>query len=428
MAAANAPQALPRFHYGWVVAAVTFLTMLVTAGAVGAPGVFLLPLEQEFGWSRADIASALAVRFVLYGLLAPFAAALMQRFGVRRIMLIALAIIVVAMAGSLFMSRLWQLVLLWGLALGVGTGLVAMVLGATVATRWFTARRGLVMGLLTASVATGQLVFLPAVALLTSHYGWRPALGLVIALLGLATLAVLALMRDHPAQLGLPAYGEREVRPLPPPSGSLLTVLVAPLRLLAEAVRVPAFWVLFAGFFVCGLSTNGLIQTHFIAMCGDYGMAAVGAAGLLALMGAFDFVGTIASGWLSDRYDSRWLLFVYYGVRGLALVYLPFTDFSPLSLGVFAVLYGLDWVATVPPTVKLAAEHFGPQRAGVVFGWVFAGHQLGAATAAYGAGALRLLTGSYLSAFVAAGAFCVVAAVLGLGLRRTPSVPAPAGA
>lgn len=411
----------PRFHYGWVVVAVTFLTMLVTAGAVGAPGVFILPLEQEFGWSKAQISSALAIRFALFGLLGPFAAALMLRFGIRRMMLIALSIVAAALLASLAMRELWQLVLLWGVTVGIGTGLIALILGATVATRWFTARRGLVVGLLTASSATGQLLFLPLLATLTAEFGWRPALGFVIAMLAVAAVVVLALMRNHPADLGLPAYGEDRVVPPPPPSGSLVAVLIAPLQVLRDAVRERAFWILFTGFFICGVSTNGLIQTHFIAMCGDYGLAAVSAAGLLAVMGIFDFFGTVGSGWLSDRYDNRWLLFGYYGLRGLSLLYLPFTDFSPASLLLFASFYGLDWIATVPPTVKLAAQHFGAARASVVFGWVFAGHQLGAATAAYGAGLVRTATASYMPAFALAGLLCLIAAALSLLLAP----PAP---
>ena len=415
------------FHYAWVVAAVTFLTMLATAGAVGAPGVFIVPLEQEFGWSKAEISSALAVRFGLYGLLGSFSAALMQRFGIRRMMLIALAICAGGMLASLGMRHLWQLVILWGVVIGVGTGLIAMVLGATVATRWFSARRGFVVGLLAASTATGQLLFLPLLASLTAHWGWRTALSFVVTMLGLAAVAVAALMRDHPADVGLPAYGERAVVKPAAQTASLREVLLTPWRVLGEAVRVRAFWPLFAGFFICGASTNGLIQTHFISMCGDYGLAAFSAASLLATMGVFDFFGTIGSGWLSDRFDNRWLLFGYYGLRGLSLIYLPTSDFSPRSLTLFTVFYGLDWIATVPPTVKLTAQQFGPARAGVVFGWIFAGHQLGAATAAYGGGLIRTLYASYAPAFEASGALCLLAAILALLLIKRPApIPAPA--
>ena len=404
-------------HYGWVVVAVTFLVMLVTAGAVGAPGVFIEPLEKEFGWRRDEISSALAIRFMLFGLMGPFAAAFMNRFGVRRVVLVALSIIGLALMASLFMGEVWQLILLWGVVVGIGTGLMAMVLGATVAMRWFSARRGVVLGLLTASTASGQLVFLPALAKMTEVYGWRPALSVVCAALLVAALAVLALMRERPADVGLAPYGEREMTPPVRAHGGLGEALLSPLLVLKEAARSGVFWVLFGTFFICGLSTSGLIQTHFIPLCGDYGLAAVSAAGILALMGVFDFFGTLGSGWLSDRFDNRWLLFWYYGLRGLSLIYLPFSDFSLLGLTVFAMFYGLDWIATVPPTVKLTAERFGDGRANVVFGWIFAGHQLGGAAAAYGAGLTRTVTESYLPAFFTAGVLCLVAALAFVVLR-----------
>jgi MFS family permease len=413
-------------HYGWVVAAVTFLTMLVTAGAVGAPGVFIVPLQREFGWETVDISSALAIRLALFGLMGPFAAAFMNRLGVRRVVLMALCIMSAGLVASIAMTRIWQLILLWGVVLGFGTGLTAMVLGVTVATRWFSARRGLVLGFLSASTATGQLVFLPLLAGLTERFGWRVALGVVCAMLAVAALAAFALMRDRPADLGLPAYGDKDIAPAPSLVGGLPALLLSPLMVLREAAGSWTFWVLFATFFVCGASTNGLIQTHFIALCGDYGMAAVSAAGVLALMGVFDFFGTVGSGWLSDRYDNRWLLFWYYGLRGLSLVSLPFTQFSFYGLSLFAVFYGLDWIATVPPTVKLAAERFGRERANVVFGWVFAGHQLGAASAAYGAGLTRTLWSTYLPAFFVSGLFCLVAALLILSLAKPGGAKKPA--
>ena len=410
-------------HYGWVVAGTTFLTMLVTAGAVGAPGVLILPLQREFGWDTASISTALAVRLLLFGLMAPFAAALMNKYGMRQITLSALTIIASGLLLSFVMTEVWQLVLLWGFVVGFGTGLTALVLGATVATRWFSARRGLVVGLLTASSATGQLIFLPIMADLADRLGWRTALTLVVCLLGVAAAAVALLMRDRPSDLGLAPYGERDVQPAPaaPPSGS---ITAAAFEALAVAARTRVFWILFATFFICGASTNGLIQTHFVPLCADYGLAAVGAASVLAVMGVFDFVGTVGSGWLSDRYDNRRLLFWYYGLRGLSLLYLPFTDFTFYGLSVFAVFYGLDWIATVPPTVKLAAQHFGRERANLVFGWIFAGHQLGAASAAFGAGLSRTALSTYLPAFFAAGALCLIAAALVLTLGRREAQPA----
>ncbi|NEU10749.1 MFS transporter [Methylobacterium sp. BTF04] len=407
-----------HIHYGWVVAAVTFLTMLVTAGAVGAPGVLILPLQKEFGWDTATISSALAIRLVLFGLMGPFAAALMNRYGPRRIVLIALTLIAGGLLASLAMTEVWHLILLWGVVVGIGTGLTALVLGATVATRWFSHRRGLVVGLLTASSATGQLVVLPLLASLTERFGWRASLLLICGLLLTAGLAVLTLMRDRPEDLGLAPYGETvSAGPpaVPAPGGG------GAIEALRDAARTRVFWVLFGTFFICGASTNGLIQTHFIPLCADYGIGPVQGASVLAAMGVFDFVGTVASGWLSDRYDNRWLLFWYYGLRGLSLLFLPFSDFSFVGLSLFAVFYGLDWIATVPPTVRLTAARFGRERANLVFGWVFAGHQLGAASIAYGAGLSRTALSSYLPAFFLAGLLCLVAALAILTLTGKPS-------
>jgi sugar phosphate permease len=308
--------------------------------------------------------------------------------------------------------------LLWGVVIGIGTGMTALVLGATVAARWFAARRGLVVGILTASVATGQLVFLPLLASLTERMGWRVALGLMCVMLGVAALAVLLAMRDRPSDVGLRPFGDAGTGPLPAPPPNTAPIMAAALGALRDAAKTRVFWILFATFFICGASTNGLIQVHLIPMCLDFGIPQVQAASLLAAMGVFDFVGTIGSGWLSDRYDNRYLLFWYYGLRGLSLLFLPFTDFSFYGLSLFAMFYGLDWIATVPPTVRLTAQRFGPERANLVFGWIFAGHQLGAATAAFGAGMSRTVLETYLPAFFTAGALCIVAALITLAISR----------
>jgi len=411
-----------NIHYSWVIAAVTFLTMLVMAGAVGAPGVFIQPLKNEFGWQTADISSALAIRFVLFGLMGPFAAAFMNHFGMRRVIMVALATVITGFALSLYvMTQFWELVFFWGVLVGLGTGLTAMVLGATVATRWFSARRGLIIGLLAASSATGQLVFLPLLAKLTENFGWRSALFFVCLMLVLAAMAVWSLMRDHPADLGLPLYGETDttVAVKDQPRASLGEMLLAPLVTLRDVSGSMTFWILFATFFICGASTAGLIQTHFVSMCGDFGLVATTAASMLALMGIFDFVGTVGSGWLSDRYDNRKLLFMYYGLRGVSLMVLPFTDFAISGLSIFAVLYGLDWIATVPPTIKITAATFGVQRANVVFGWIFAAHQLGAAFAAYGAGLIRTLLATYTPSFFIAGLLCFSAALVALAISNS---------
>ncbi|WNV09542.1 MFS transporter [Tardiphaga sp. 709] len=411
-----------NIHYGWAMIAVTFVTALVSAAAVGAPGVFIVPLQKEFGWSTAEISSAMSIRFVLFGLMAPFAAALMNRYGLRNVTLIALLVVAASLILSLGMTQVWQLMALWGVAVGIGTGMTALVLGATVAARWFSARRGLVVGILTASAATGQLIFLPILASITEHSNWRWALALMCVMLAIAALGVLLVMRDRPSDIGIRPYGDTSTEPLAVPPPNTSPIMAAALGALRDAAQTKVFWILFATFFICGASTNGLVQVHLIPMCLDFGIPQIQAAGLLAAMGVFDFVGTIASGWLSDRYDNRYLLFWYYGLRGLSLLVLPFTDFSFYGLSLFALFYGLDWIATVPPTVRLTASKFGPERAGLVFGWIFAGHQLGAATAAFGAGLSRTVLLSYLPAFFAAGALCIIAALIVLAISRDKNV------
>jgi MFS family permease len=417
-----------NLHYGWVVAAVTFLTMLATAGAMGSAGVLLQPLQKEFGWTNESISAVFSLRLMLFGLLGPFAAAFMNQFGIRAVVTAALSLIAVGIIGSFFMTQYWQLVLLWGVILGVGTGMTALVLGATVATRWFSQRRGLVVAMMTVSNATGQLVFLPMIAALTETIGWRLALSVVVAALIAAMLLVLALIRDYPADVGLAPFGERAIVAPPARDKTFGQLLLVPLKALQSVSGSPTFWVLFGTFYICGLSTNGLIQTHWISICGDFNIDPVHAASLLAMVGIFDFGGTLFAGWLSDRYDNRYLLFWFYGLRGLSLIYLSMSGFAIAQLTVFAVFYGLDWVATVPPTVKLTADKFGRDRANVIFGWVFAGHQLGAATAAFGAGTVRTDYASYMPALQVAGAMCVVAALSVLFLARPKAKLAVAGA
>lgn len=408
-----------NIHYGWVVAGITFLTMLATAGAMGSAGVLIAPLSREFGWTTEEISSAMAIRLALFGLLGPFAAALMNHFGMRAVIGVALTLIGGGILLSFRMTELWEMVVLWGIVVGVGTGMTALVLGATVATRWFHARRGVVVGLMTVSNATGQLIFLPLLASLMEAYGWRVALSLNVVVLALAMVIVLALMRNYPADLGLAPYGSRELQPAPIRSARLSSLLVAPVAALREASGKPVFWILFFTFFVCGLSTNGLIQTHWISICGDYGVAAVSAAGMLAMIGIFDFIGTLGAGWLSDRFDNRWLLFWFYGLRGLSLIFLSASGFDYVTLSIFAVFYGLDWVATVPPTVKLTVENFGRDKANIVFGWIFAAHQLGAATATFGAGYIRTDYETFLPAVYIAGFMCLLAALSVLAIGKT---------
>jgi sugar phosphate permease len=405
----------PRVHYAWIVAAVTFVALLVAAAIRATPGVLMVPLEEAFGWSRATIAAAVSINLVLYGLIGPFAAAVMDRVGVRGTLAVALCLLALGVGLTVFMTRPWQLMVLWGVVVGTGSGVVALVLGATLVNRWFVTRRGLVMGALTASTATGQLVFLPLLAWLVTREGWRAApLLMAGAALLLVPLAI-AFVRDFPADKQLAPYGGTGADAVHPDArGGAARATVAAL---GEGLRHRAFWVLAGTFFICGLSTNGLVGTHLIPACMDHGIPEVAAAGLLAAMGWFDLVGTTASGWLSDRWDSRKLLAWYYGLRGLSLFFLPaaLAGTSGARWG-FATFYGLDWIATVPPTVRLTADTFGRARVGVMFGWIVAAHQLGAATAALGAGLVRTQLGNYDAAFWTAGALCLVAATLVFGI------------
>ena len=405
-----------KLHYAWVVAGVTFLTLLVGAGIRASPGVLVVPLENEFHWSRATISFAVGVNICLYGLIGPFAAALMDRFGVRRTVLAALTLIAFGVAATPLMQQSWQFVVLWGLLVGSGTGFAANVLAATVASRWFTARRGLVIGLLTSAAATGQVIFLPALASIATTYGWRP-MALAVACVALALLPLVAIfMRDRPEDMGLSPYGEPPGAKAPiPPAGNPVFVTF---RALGLGLRSRDFWLLAGSYFICGASTNGLIGTHLIPACVDNGITEVAGASLLATMAIFNFIGVAGSGWLSDRVDSRVLLSVYYGLRGLSLLYLPYSFVSFYGLSLFVVFYGLDWLATVPPTVRLASNAFGKEKTGIMYGWIFAFHQIGGAAAAYLGGVLRMDLGTYLQAFVIAGLLCFIAAIMVLFIGR----------
>jgi sugar phosphate permease len=415
------------FHYGWVVLGVTLVALVTTAGFRSTVGVLVDPLREEFGWSTASISVAAGLNLMIYGFGGPFAAALYDRFGLRRCVSVALAAIALGSIGTLAMNATWQFALLWGVVNGVATGAVSVTLAAVVANRWFVARRGLATGILTAANATGQLVFLPAIAWVTSTYGWRYAVGgVALVALGFVLPLVVLLLRDRPRDLGLAPYGALEPDPEPARVGNPFLTAFGDGLLAVSGSRT--FWLLSASFFICGATTNGLIGTHLIPAAMDHGMAEVAAAGLLAMIGVFDLVGTLASGWLTDRYDPRKLLGWYYGLRGLSLLALPVViDAQGAGLVAFVVFYGLDWVATVPPTVALTADTFGRERVGVVFGWIFASHQLGAGIAAFAAGASETLLGTYAPAFVAAALLSLLASVIVLRIAR-PVAPALAPA
>ena len=416
------PAKTRRIHPAWFVAAVAFVAIIGSAGFRATVGVLINPLEAEFGWSHGAISAAVSVNLLLFGLTAPFAAALMDRFGVRRVVSVALLLVSAGSGLTVFIGQSWQLLLCWGVLVGLGTGSMALVFVATVTGRWFVARRGLISGVLTAAGATGQLIFLPVLAKLATEQGWR-TVSLTVSAAALAVVPLVVWwLRNHPADLGVPPYGATEVVPAPPPSRGAARRTIA---VLSHASRRGTFWLLAGGFFICGASTNGLIATHLIPAAHDHGMPETTAAGLLALAGVFDVVGTTISGWLTDRYDSRALLGVYYALRGLSLLVLPSLIAATVrpSLWIFIIFYGLDWIATVPPTMALCRQHFGAD-APIVFGWVFAAHQVGAAVAATSAGVVRDLRGEYDLAFVVAGVLCLFAAVMSVRISRSPALGA----
>ncbi|MEO9330394.1 MFS transporter [Gordonia aurantiaca] len=403
-----------RIHPAWWVAAVTFLALFGAAGFRGAPGALMVPLETEFGWSMSVMSAAVSLNLILYGLVAPFAAALMDRFGLRRVVATALLLVALGAAGSVFMTASWQLFLFWGVLIGGGTGSMALALASTITERWFVERRGLVMGALTAGQATGQLLILPPVAAMAETIGWRPA-SLVIGGVALAVIPLAVwILRDFPEDRGVQPYGADSDSYVIPPrarGGAMSRAIEG----LVFASKHKAFWALAGAFAVCGATTNGLVGIHFIPSAHDHGMPAATAAGLLATVGVFDILGTVASGWLTDRFDPRKLLAIYYTFRGVSLLLLPWllSDVVHVSMLVFIVIYGLDWVATVPPTAALCSQIFG-ERSTIVFGWVFAAHQIGAALAAFGGGIVRDIFGEYTYAWWAGAATCIVAAVLSM--------------
>ncbi len=415
-AAALAPWLARRgVHYGWVMVAITFITSVCTSAAISLTGVIFLPIIEEFAWVRADVSGAIGLMLVMFAIVAPFAGALMLRFGLRRVVTTSAVLAMLALLGATQTSERWHLWISLGLFLGTAAGMVALALSATVASRWFVKRRGLAMGMLTAAFAAGQLTFLPTAAWLATTYGWRMAV--LPAIIGAAVSATLYLLfaRDWPADIGLPPYGEKDIQP--PSEAGKGNVVAISFAVLAEAVSTRVFWVIGGTFFICGLSTTGLVNQHFIPFCADYGIAAVAAASFLAIMGVCNFAGTIFSGWLSDRFDNRVLLACYYSLRGLSLIWLPFSDFDVFSLSLFAVFFGLDYVATVPPTVRLTAQHFGPAKAPIVFGWAFAAHQLGGAVSAYAGGVSRDAWLSYMPLYTAIGLICFIAALAMFTLR-----------
>ncbi|MFM7030656.1 MAG: MFS transporter [Micrococcales bacterium] len=407
-----------RIHKAWIVAGVTFLTLIAAAAFRSTTSVLYMPIEMEFGWSRVTTSGALGLNILVYGLTAPFAAVFMNRFGAKKVASVALSLIALGTALTTVMTQAWELYLDWGILVGVGTGCIALVFGSQVANSWFVKHRGLVTGIFSAGYATGQLLFLPFITIVANNQGWRPATFIVTAFC-LALIPVFLLgFKNAPVAPETPYGGTAADVTAKPP-----VTVKANLAAMKEALRVPAFWALASTFFVCGWTTNGLIGAHFIPAAHDHGMPTTLAADLLAVVGIFDFIGTIASGWLTDRFNSAYLLVFYYGLRGLALFTVPFVlgpDVQPPMI-FFIVFYGLDWIATVPPTVELCRRYFGITKSSLVYGWVFASHMIGAAIASAFAGWIRQYQGDYFIAWITAAVLCLAAAGYSLTLRKAPA-------
>ena len=407
-----------KVHYSWIILIITFLAIIVAGIVRSSSGVFIAPFENDFGWGRPSISFAFAVSLFLYGFSGPFMAAFVEKFGLKRMMLGSMALLAAGLALTFIMESEWQLILIWGIIIGLGSGLFLTVLSTQVANRWFVKRRGLAVGILTAATATGQLILLPVLAALIERYSWEAAVLLILALSIIMLVIIAILMRSYPRDIGVPPYGQEELESVASPSmGNPFKIAVSAL---VEGLRAKEFWLLAGSFFICGLSTSGLIGTHFISYCISFGIPVLTAASLLSFMGIFDLIGTTVSGWLSDRFDNRWLLFWYYSLRGVSLLCLPFAleSGSYTWLMVFAIFYGLDWIATVPPTIGLTRQRFGIQKSAMMYGWIMAAHQVGAGVAAYTGGVFYTVFGSYTWAFILAGGFCALASLFVILIRK----------
>lgn len=408
---------IKKIHYSWVILIVTFLSVIVAAVTNTMSGVMMIPFEKEFGWDRASISGAFAICITLVGFSGPIIAGLYQKFTVKKIVIAGMGTLLLAIFLTTFMKQIWQLYLIWGIVIGLSAGVFLTILNAYVATTWFEKKRGVALGILTSASAVGQLVFLPLLAYIVESFSWRSAIYLIFSFGLLVYLLIIIFMKNDPSDIGLLPLGAIT-------SNKKQSNQVNPVKAAFEGLKLGAkskvFWLLAGSYFICGFSTSGLIGTHFISLCIDYGYKEVTAASLLAFMGIFNIIGTTLSGYFSDRLDNRWLLFWYYGLRGLSLLILPFalSTNSVFYLSAFAIFYGLDWIATVPPTIKLASDHFGKEKVGVIYGWIYSAHQLGAGAAAYGGGLVYSWLNAYQSIFMLAGVFCLVATLFVIKISK----------
>ncbi|WP_077212192.1 MFS transporter [Bacillus dakarensis] len=410
---------MKKVHYSWFILAITFFSIIVAGIVVSSSGVFIDSFEKELGWDRSTISLAFGVCLLFYGVSGPFMAALIDVIGLKKMMMMSMVILLTGTVLTFFMTHSWQLLIIWGFIFGLGSSLLLTVISPYVANTWFEKRRGLAVGILTASMATGQLVLLPILASLIEKYSWKWAMGLISTLSFIMLLVIILFMKNKPKDVGLLPYGLQEEKPESSEVNKENPISTA-FNGLLQAVKVKEFWLLAGSFFICGLSTNGLIGTHFVSYCIGFGIPLVTAASYLSFMGIFNLAGTTLSGWLSDRFDSRWLLFWYYSLRGASLVLLPYALMQgsiPLLL-IFTVFYGLDWAATVPPTINISRQIFGVKKSAIIYGWVFASHQAGAAVAAFGGGLVYQYFNTYTWSFMMAGVFCLLASLFVVIIKK----------
>ncbi|HZE35432.1 MAG TPA: MFS transporter [Candidatus Eisenbacteria bacterium] len=416
-------------YYGWILLAAVVFVVLAGSGIRAVFGVFIKPIEAEFGWTRQQLSGAAALSLFVLGAVGPAVGWLADIWGPRRVMLLAAATLGVGTVLASFVAHLWQLYASAGVLMAMGAGGLSMATISTIAARWFVARRGLILGILGGAMSAGQMLVVPLSMIIIHLYGWRSSfLWLGIGVLLVALPLILAFVRDDPKDMGLEPYGKGT------PAGKVFGGATDERRVpVSEAMGIPAFWLLAITFFVCGYTSNGLVLTHLIPHAAEHGFSEMHAAQALGLMGAMNIVGTVLSGWICDRYGRKGPLAFYYGVRGLSLIFLLYVWNVP-SLHIFAAIFGLNYISTVPPTTTLTANIFGRLSVGALSGWIFFSHQVGSAIGAWAGGAIFDATGSYSWAFLSAAAMAFAAAGLSLLIKEVPvgakrtRRPTPSGA
>jgi MFS family permease len=414
-----------RIHPAWILLGALTLCMMAASGLRSVFGVYIKPMETEFGWSRGALSGAAAVSLLLLGAAGPFAGRLADRWGPRRVIAFSLALLGLGSIGASFVQRLWHVYVTTGAMMALGAGGLGLATGSALAARWFETRRGLVIGIAGGGMSAGQLILIPLATALTLWFGWRTSffvlgVGLLVVVLPIGAW----LIRNDPEDRGVRPFGATGAVPT---AAQVAAAQASGRMSLSEAAQTSQFWLLMATFFVCGYTSNGMVLTHFMPHALEHNFTPLQASSALGVMGAMNIMGTIGSGWLCDRFGRRGPLATYYFVRGVSLLFLPYVWDVP-SLDVWAAIFGLNYISTVPPTTTLTANIFGRYSVGELSGWIFFSHQVGAALGAALAGWIFEWTGSYGSAFVSAALMGFLAAGLTLLIREEPAIARPGAA